>query len=96
MALLIKTDGKTKIIKPKDGKLFSLFELNDYVGGYIEMCYAENIEHPLVKKHGGVIICNEEGKIHGLSYNRIGTEIQDNPCDYIVGNCVLLKRNQIL
>ena len=34
---LIKTNGETQEVNPKDGKKFNLQELQGFVGGYIEL-----------------------------------------------------------
>ena len=65
------------------------------VGGYIECVYPE-------KNDGVVFICNEEGKINGMKYNRdIGYDIIYGPFlilgdDYDNGDFKSLTEDQIL
>jgi Domain of unknown function (DUF3846) len=62
MAQLIKTNGDVSTVLPKNGKYFSLKEMQEYVGGYIEV----------VRFTGGkeVMIVDEEGKVKGKELNR--------------------------
>ena len=62
MAQWIKADGTIEIVKPANGKQFSLDELQKFVGGYIEMV-------PYAK----YVYCNEEGRLKGLPQNQIAT-----------------------
>lgn len=65
MAYLIKsTSLKAEEIKPKNGKYFTLEELQHYVGGHIEYCEA---------KDGKELVCNEEGKCYGARINLLAT-----------------------
>ncbi len=66
MAKLIKIDGTIKEVKPKNGKSFSLKELQEFVGGLIEIV-------PLPS--GKEIVVNEEGKLNGLETNEKATKI---------------------
>lgn len=65
------------------------------VGGYIECVYPE-------KDDGVIFICNEEGKINGMKYNRdIGYDIIYGPFlilgdDYDNGDFKSLTEDQIL
>ncbi len=65
------------------------------VGGYIECVYPE-------KDDGVVFVCNEEGKINGMKYNRdIGYDIIYGPFlilgdDYDNGDFKSLTEDQIL
>ena len=61
-AMLLNTDNTITLIKPKD-EYFSLTELQTYVQGLIEMYptyWNENF-----------IVCNEEGLINEMEYNRL-------------------------
>ena len=55
------------------------------VGGYIEYTYLRK----------GVLVINEEGKLHGLPFNQQATEIYNNPNDHIVGDAVLLSVEEL-
>lgn len=60
-----------------------LREMQDLVGGYIEVLWL---------KDGNVLVVNEGGKINGLPYNEEATQlIQENGInDLIVGNAILM------
>ena len=57
-AILIPVEGEEQELTPKDGKYFSLEEMQKIVGGYIEI---------VGLGEGLVLVCNEEGKIDGKS-----------------------------
>jgi Domain of unknown function (DUF3846) len=88
LAKLIKTTGETMEIEPKNKKKFTLEELQGFVGGYIE---------PVYLPKGEVMICNEEGKIHGLEINVGATAIayQFGLCQSIVGDVVICRKGQM-
>ena len=65
MALLIKTNGEIKEVKPSNKKDFCLEELQFFVGGYIEQVSIDE---------NNIFICNEEGILHNLSFNELATE----------------------
>lgn len=85
MAKWIKASGEVIDVTPKnEGKTFTLEELKEYVGGWIECVY--------LNKHQ-VLVINEEGKLLNLPYNAIATEayrlaFQPNN-DCIVGDALL-------
>lgn len=92
MAILIKTDNTIQEVKPKNGKSFSLKELQSFVGGLVEM-----VSMPSGKE----IIVNEEGKVIGLSDNKIATliwkkefpikEYPENNDEWIAGNALIVE-----
>lgn len=89
MAKIYKTNGEIVDIKPKNGKDFQLKELNDIVGGCIELVTLPNDEFMVV---------NEEGKMIGLPVNENATEIFHRRIgrgDYIAGDCLICKTSQI-
>jgi hypothetical protein len=59
MATLIPVTGSPTQVQPRVGKEFTLDELQEFVGGYIE----------IVRLRKALMYVNEEGLIHGLSYN---------------------------
>ena len=61
-AMLLNTDNTITLIKPKD-EYFSLTELQTYVQGLIEM-------YPTYW-NDNFIVCNEEGLINEMEYNRL-------------------------
>jgi hypothetical protein len=96
VAKLITPDGKCTPVVPKNGKQFSLKELQGFVGGYIEMVAPPS-------KNGAVIICNEDGKAEGLAHNKLATEMWQahaepgsmRMSDHLVGTILLCHRSQI-
>lgn len=66
MALWIKANGASEPVTPKNGKHFTLEELQHFVGGYIEALDLGN---------GSVMFLNEEGKLNELPYNLVADEI---------------------
>ena len=87
MATLIKSNGETLEVTPKDKKSFQLEELQKYEGGLIEI---------VKTKLGKPMIINEEGKIEGLPLNQIASEIyQYSEYDFIVGDVLICEPNEI-
>ena len=94
MALLLKADGRIEIVLPLGGE-FTLTELQDFVGGYIEM----------LKIHGSVdgydgefemMFCNEEGKLKGLPINLIATALYAYGFrDPVVGDVLLCRTGEV-
>ncbi len=84
MAILYKTDGTTESIKPK-GKYFSLEELQDFVGGYIELVHTCD---------GKNMYVNEEGKMYDLPPNLKATDIANIGNDYICGNAIVVEESE--
>lgn len=85
-AQLIKPNGEVIPVEPKNGTDFKLEELNEFVGGYIEV-----IHPPLRPKE--IMVINEEGKLKGLAYNPVATLIWQH--DDIVGNALLCHTDQV-
>jgi hypothetical protein len=65
MAKLIKADGAEQEVQPKVGEVFTLLELQRFVGGYIE----------LLDLGESVMVLNEEGKVYDLPCNEVATRI---------------------
>jgi hypothetical protein len=81
-ARLIKANGDVTNIEPKNGKEFTLEELQGYVGGLIQLVQT---------KDGKSMIINEEGKLEGLEKNNLATELYKyGEDDDIVGDAVLI------
>ena len=55
MCILIKTNGETRTVHPKNGKEWSLEELQGFVGGMIELFPTG--------KEGTIMVLHEEGKL---------------------------------
>ena len=90
MATIIKTDGYVINIEPKDGKEFSLEEMQTIVSGYIEI-----VDLP----DGNYMVVNEDGKLKGLAINHVATQIYTNALpgvyDVIVGDVLVCNKHQI-
>ena len=87
MAKWIKTSGEVIEVYPKnDGEVFSLEELKEFVGGYIECVFLNDNQ---------VLVLNEDGKLMNPPYSHIATEVyniafQQNR-DVIVGDALLCE-----
>jgi hypothetical protein len=79
----IKTDGTTEIVPQLEGGTFTLQELQDYVGGYIELVQLGN---------GTVMVVNEEGLIKNLPFNLEASKIASID---IVGNVLVCDVSMI-
>lgn len=85
IARVIYPDGEIKVT-PRNGKKFTLDELQAYVGGLIE-----RVELPRGNGHSTAWV-NEEGKLIGLAYNEKATRIYGRaPDDVIVGPMVIVS-----
>jgi hypothetical protein len=85
MALLIKTDGTTQTIGPINGKNFSLDEVRDLIGGYMETYRLRD---------GYFFVCNEDGKRLELPVNSVATVLFNKNyvrpiLDIVVGNVLI-------
>ena len=87
MAVLIKAHTDESVnVSPKNGKTFSLKELQEYVGGLIEILYLP--EHRL-------LIINDEGKLLGLEMNVIASAIYGRLDDFIVGDAIYCSDEEV-
>lgn len=77
-------------VKPMNGTDFSLTELQDFVGGYIEI---------IQLKDGNTMVVNDEGKLLGLPMNATATQLYRNSfgcADYIVGNALVCDNGEVI
>lgn len=86
MGQIITVSGEIKAIKPKNGKAFTLKEMQDVVEGYIEV--TQTVE-------GKNMVVNEEGKLIGLPYNAKATSIHKYN-DPIVGNVLVCDEGELV
>lgn len=88
MATFIKTTGEEKEVKPRNGKWFGLAELQELVGGYIEIVAA---------KDGRLMVINGEGKLkEAPQVNRKATEAYVyGDRDMIFGDVILCTEKEI-
>lgn len=79
-------DGAFIYKEPKNGTDFSLEELQEFVGGYIET---------ITLLDDLIMVVNEEGKLLGLPFNKAATEIlwyhTNNTDDYIAGSALICE-----
>lgn len=83
-------EAKPIEVAPKNGSTFTLEELQNYVGGYIEIITCENPNY--------LIVMNEEGKLLGLRKNYFATEFAGSGIfagDYIAGCVIICERGMI-
>lgn len=90
MAVWIRAGLDPEPITPKDGKIFTLSELQELVGGYIEALQLTN---------GLIMWLNEDGKGMRLPANPVADLIAHHHCriafnDCIVGDVVLASREE--
>ena len=89
MAKVIPAAGAISEVKPKNGQFFELKELQKIVGGYIEVVDLGNEQ---------LMVVNEEGKINGLPYNYMATQIyrrSTSVLDYIAGDVLVCDNHEI-
>lgn len=77
---LVRVDGTREEKKPANGTDFTLRELQQMVGGYIEIV-ASDLET--------LVIGDEEGRLKGKQYN---PSISQQYGVFLVGDCVIIKR----
>ena len=89
MAYIYKSNGEIIETSPKNKKDFSLKELKEIVGGYIEILDLKD----------AYMVINEEGKLLDLPLNVDATTLYmciTNINDYIVGDVLVCPKKQIL
>ena len=82
MAILLREDGTSQNIVPKNGNDFKLKEL-------YEMLNCELIEVVQTNSAGIIMIIDEEGKLKNLPINIEASRLSKIGDDYIVGNAVV-------
>lgn len=89
MGQLIKSSGEVTEVKPANGTNFSLEELQQMVGGWIEAFWVEDKRW----------IVNEEGLLLDLPENLTATQTLEDACgkavQTLVGNVVILDASEI-
>lgn len=88
---IINANGAKTEVTPKSGNSFTLEELQEYVGGYIEIIRLTN-------KY--LMVVNEEGKLLNQPFNSEATDIARQhkaiyPNDMIVGNALVTQESMI-
>lgn len=89
MAMLVRTNGTMEKTAPRNGADFSLTELQEAVGGYVEMVHlTDDI----------VMLVDEEGKLKGRDINVAATALYGawvGHDDIIVGDVLVCKRREV-
>jgi hypothetical protein len=81
----IKADGKETRLFP-NGKAWSLKEMQEKVGGYVEVIFRTSMSQDYV------MVVNEEGRQQRLPVNQKASEVAGQ---MIVGNVLIVPRNEI-
>ncbi len=84
MATYLPVDGLAEVVRPKDGKAFTLAELQGYVDGYIEIVPTTYPEQKMV--------VNEEGLLKRLRFNIPASIIAGQS---IVGSALILSLQEL-
>jgi hypothetical protein len=86
MAKLFKVDGTVENVKPANGTNFSLEELQQLVGGLIQVV-------PVFRNQ--IIVVDEEGRLKNYQHNLIASLlVMDEVNGDIVGDMVLCKKSE--
>lgn len=89
MATIIKADGTTVHVCPKNGTDFSLEELNNIVNGSIEIVRLT---------YAFYMVVNESGKLLSLPYNRLAStffSICTDGEDSIAGDVLICRTDEV-
>ena len=88
MSTLIKLDGTKEKVEPKNGKTFSLEELQGFVNGYIQILPINSGEYENM-----LMIIDEEAKLKvGAEINFEASQIVNVP---IAGTVLIIEKSQI-
>lgn len=88
---IIRTDGTKVVVMPASGKQFELEELQEIVGGYIEVVNLSDDR---------LLVVNENGKLYNMSLNESATALAHD-CnaifanDFIVGDAAVIDRSML-
>jgi len=82
MARVLKANGSTHEELPQKGQVWRLSQLQEWVGGYIELVYQDDY---------GIVYANEEGLLQGLPLNKEATALFGKS---LVGDVVYLEHGE--
>ena len=88
---IYKTNGEVIETSPKNETYYTLKELQEIVGGSIEILHLKGICDKFM-------VINEEGKLNKLPYNENATilyKLSLNTDDFIVGDALVCDTNRI-
>lgn len=88
---ILKTDGSKHVITPQVGTKFNLEELQELVGGYIQVINLNEEQ---------CMVVNENGKLYHLEMNAEASVIAHSfraifSNDFIVGDAVIINNSQL-
>ena len=83
MALLLLTNGPTSRVQPRNGTDFTLQELQEFVGGYVDIVRLPQDQ---------VLVVNDEGLRLDLPFNFQASIAANN---HIVGDALLCKASEV-
>lgn len=89
MAVIYKANGERQDVAPKNGTNFELEELQNIVGGYIDMLGIGGDE---------IMVFNDEGKLMRLPFNQEATSRYQEAFqtdDFIVGDVLICKDSEV-
>lgn len=91
MAILITADDRCREVLPASEKCFTLDELREYVGGWVELAFGT---------YGIIVVLDEEGKLKGKPINLLATAITHERQvigyeDWIVGDALICEAKEI-
>ena len=87
--VIVTPEGTVTIFPPDNGKHYTLEELQEAVGGYIQLLPIPDGQSP--KR---VVVMNEEGRLHGLPRNDIASQAFGSDA-LIVGTVVVCPSRMI-
>ena len=95
-ATLVKADGTTTSIRPKNGTDFQLKELYDLLGcKLIEIARSQSVAQIGRANKDYILIIDEEGKFSNKRVNVLATEWYSNTFDIIVGDVILCHKDML-
>ena len=87
-AEIIKTSGERISVKPENGTDFELHEMQEIVGGWIEIVYLRDER---------IMVVNEEGKVNRLEPNIVATNLllAQGGWDMVVGDVLVCDASMV-
>lgn len=92
MSTWIQANGTVTVVEPENGSTYNLKELNDFVGGFIEIVYLSDEQ---------LVVLNEQDKLNDLPFNALATKLfhatfrDYSVGDYIVGDVLVCQADEI-
>lgn len=97
MAIILHANNSTTIITPKSDNEFMLDELQQFVGGFIQII---NLKEPITINgiKYSIAVVDEDGKYKNYRINTAATQYAKNELfdgDFLVGDVIFLKDGEI-